>query len=364
VLAGHTGADLRITLDRLLLEQEFLTLAGMDAASNARLDQVIGVSNALDQSNVSLAEVVGAVKGQSTADALVDALRGQSSDMVDSAGGWTPAAAADLEKRRGDIVNQLATDSFPADTVTGLEKTRDVTLLSMSQALVAHDQQTAAQRLEAAIAANDNLARPLAAALAARSSDLTPATVEGRDVDLRRSINQDLQEHLWWTALALSASADGRAPDAQVPLARADAASADLGSILGQVWTDDVGNEVADGLRSETATLEGIAGGADRRQSATELDRERSDLDGHLASANPLLPPGLMNQQLRASDQPFLVAADAFLTRDYAAAYSRVLEAGRQGQKPADSLALSIVDRFPGRYLELPPPPSDQGPGR
>ena len=89
---------------------------------------------------------------------------------------------------------------------------------------------------------------------------------------------------------------------------------------------------------------------------ATNLDRLRGELDGLLSGANPLLPKGLLTQQLRASDQPLLSAADAFAARDFLNAYSRLRDAARQSQKPAESIALSIIDRFPGRYLVLPTP--------
>jgi hypothetical protein len=359
IVAGRSGADVRITLDRLLLEQEFLTMAAMDAAANARLDELIGASSALDQSSVSLAEVVGAINGQPAAVALLEALRGETADLVGAAGGWTPAAAADLERRRAAVASQLATDDLSADTATGLLVTRDQTLLSVSASLANQDRAAAIQELESALAANDNLALPLSAALATRASELTTRTVEGRDVDLRRSINQALQERLWWATLAVTASADGRAPGAQLPLARSDDAANSLGAIVAGVWTTELGDEVAEGLRSESATLNGIAAGGDRRQLATQLDRLRSDLDSHLAATDELLPPGLLGQQLRASDQPQLTAVDGFIARDYTAAFSRALEAGRQAQKPADTLAMSIVDRFPGRYLVLRSSPAN-----
>ena len=72
-----------------------------------------------------------------------------------------------------------------------------------------------------------------------------------------------------------------------------------------------------------------------------------------------MLPPGLLVQQLRASDQALLSAADAFAARDFLSGYARLRESARQSQKPADTLALSIIDRFPGRYLVLPSPPAD-----
>jgi hypothetical protein len=45
-----------------------------------------------------------------------------------------------------------------------------------------------------------------------------------------------------------------------------------------------------------------------------------------------------------------------------AAGLARLHEAARQSQKPAATLALAIVDRYPGRYL-LFPSPSPRSPG-
>src|SRR6266566_8996609 len=71
ILAGRSGADVRVTLDRLLQEQVYLTAPGMDAATNFRLDELLGVSSGLDQSSIVLAEVLWAVKGQSAAEAFL-----------------------------------------------------------------------------------------------------------------------------------------------------------------------------------------------------------------------------------------------------------------------------------------------------
>jgi hypothetical protein len=63
----------------------------------------------------------------------------------------------------------------------------------------------------------------------------------------------------------------------------------------------------------------------------------------------------------RGSDQALLTSADAFASRDLVSAFARVHEAVRQVQKPAWTLALAIVDRYPARYLDLPTPTPQAG---
>ncbi len=103
VVAGRSGADVRVALDLVLQENAFLLAAAENAASNARLDELIGVSSALDQNSVLLAEIVGAAKGQTVAQALLEAWRGEVADVVSYAQGQGASASADLDRKRSVI---------------------------------------------------------------------------------------------------------------------------------------------------------------------------------------------------------------------------------------------------------------------
>jgi hypothetical protein len=303
--------------------------------------------------------VVGAVKGQPTAVALIDAWRGQSSDFIQLSGAQRSAAMADLDRRRATIAAQLATGELSSEQVDELLRANAEAQLAIADAVVAHDAAQFARAVRRASAASDDLARPLANALAAQVPSQVTAPSAGLDVDLRLAINRLLQDHLWLTAAAAASGADSRTADQQALAAAADAASTELGQQIAATWGADLGSTVADRLRRQSAALIAAAAGGDRAQSATDVERLRTELDALLASANPLLPRGFLAQQLRASDQPLLTAGDAFVLHDFGTAYSRLREAARLAQKPADSLALSIVDRFPGRFLTLPAASSD-----
>jgi hypothetical protein len=359
VLAGRNGADVRVALNLLLQEQVFLTAAAMNAASNARLDELIGVTPTLDQNSVLLAQVLGVVKGQATAVALLDAWRGQVADQVAYSRGQPAVALADLDRRWASIAGQLAMADFSVAAADDLLRRRTQAQLDVADSLIRHDSAEAIRRVRVAAAGSDELARPLAAAIARQLPALAPPPTEGLDIDVRIGLSRALQEHTYLTGAAFGAAADNRALDLEALNAAAGQNAMEFGAQVGSVWGPDLGNGLADRLRAETATLVSAASGGDRRQSATDLDRLRGELDGLLAAANPLLPKGLLAQQLRASDQPLLTAADAFAARDFLSAYSRLREAARQSQKPAESIALSIIDRFPGRYLVLPTPVLD-----
>jgi hypothetical protein len=358
VLAGRSGADVRVSLDRFLQEQIFLTAVGMDAASNARLDELLGVSSALDQNSIVLAEVLWAIKGQPAAESFLAAWRSQNADLIQYAQGQTTAVSLDLDRRGSAIAEQLAMGDFEASLAEDLLRARNQAQLRMADATISHNALEATRSVRLVATSSDDIGRPLAAAIAAQVPNLAPPPTEGPDVDVRLSVNRLLVEHIYLVGAAVEAAAGGRTLDVQARVGAANESADELGQQLASLWGPELGNSLADRLRARTAAFVSLASGRDRTQVATELDRLRGEIDVILAGANPLLPQGMLSQQLRPIDQSMLAAADAFAARDFATAYARLREAARQAQKPADALALSIVDRYPGRYLVLPSPAS------
>jgi hypothetical protein len=356
LLAGRGGADLRISLNVLFQEHAFLIAVGMQAAGNSRLDEQIGVSSLLDQNATTLAGIVGAVKGQAAAQALLDAWRAQTVDLLAHAQGQQSSALTDLDARRATLAAQLALGDFSSTQADDALERRLQAQLGLADSVVAQDQGRASQQLGSLLGMSDDISQPLAAAMAAQLPDLVPSATEGADVDVRLHLANSITSHLLLTAAALEAAGDGRAADAQVYTAAASASAADIARQIDlslAAGGSGTGEAIADRLNGQTAAFVAAAGGADRRQAADDIDRLRGEMDTLLAKANPLLPPGLLNQQLRASDQPLLTASDSFAARDYATAFARVHEAVRQVQKPAETLAVAMIDRYPGRYLAL-----------
>lgn len=364
VLAGRSGADVRVTLDRLLQEQVYLAILGMDAASNARLDELLGVSSALDQGALVLAEVLWAIEGQPQAESFLTAWRGQNADLLQYAQGQTAAASSDLGRRGSAIAEQLALGDFAASPIEDLLRVRNQAQLGLADATIGHNPGSVSRSVRLVATSSDDLGRPLAAAIAIEVPNQAPAPTEGPDIDVRLGLNRLLVEHAYLTGAAIEAAADGRVLDAQARVDAASDSADELGRQLAQVGGPDLGSALADRLRAQTATLVALGSGGNRAQATTDLDRLRGEIDGLLSAANPLLPQGMLSQQLRPIDQALLAASDAFAARDFATAYARLREAARATQKPADSVALSIIDRFPGRYLVLPTPvPIDTAPG-
>jgi hypothetical protein len=356
VVAGRSGADVRVALDLLLQEQVYLSALAMDAATSARLDELNGVSSTLDQNSITFAQLLGAVKDQAAAQTLLEAWRGLVADLIGYAQGQQTSATADLDQRRQIIAGQLSVGGLSQTRADDLLRARIASLLGLADAIVAHDAGLSSQRLRTTVAASDDLARPLAAAIAQHLPERAPPPTDGPDIDVRIALTRGFQAHTYLTGAATDAAADGRSGDVDALVTAANTNAAALGSQLADVYGADVGDGLAERLRTQTASLVSSAAGGDRHQTAADLDRVRGELDGLLSGANALLPPGLLKQQLRASDQPLLTASDSFAARDYVTSFVRLREAARQSQKVADSLAQTIVDRYPGRYFVLATP--------
>ncbi|MBV9601588.1 MAG: hypothetical protein JOZ87_32670 [Chloroflexi bacterium] len=356
VLAGRSGADLRVSLDQALEENAYLTAAVMQAASNARLDELIGASTMLDQSTLNVAEIVGNVKGANSAQVLADAWRAQTTDLIVYSQAQRSAPPTDLDQQRTVLAAQLAMGDFSEEAAETILQRRTQQELAVADSLASHDTAQATQRLATLVEGNADLSQPLAAAMASQLPDLLPPATTGADIDVRLRLGGSLLQHLYLSGDAIDAAADNRAADAQAYAAAAGVVSDDLGNQLASMYTPDVGQGVADRLRVQTEALVSAASGGDRHQASADIDRTRGEIDSLLSGANPLLAPGLLSQELRASEQPMLTSADAFESRDFATAYARLHEAARQSQKSAETLELAIVDRYPGRYLVLPTP--------
>jgi hypothetical protein len=356
VVAGRSGSDVRISLDLLLQEQVYLSDLAMDAAASARLDELIGISGSLDQNSMALAEIVGAVKDQAAAQTFVEAWRGLVADLTDYAQGEQTAASADLDQRRPIIATQLAIAGFSETQADELLQKRIQAELGLADALIAHDPAESMQRLKTTVVDSDTLGQPLAAGIATRMSDQAPGPTQGPAIDVRIAMTRAFQAQTYLTGSAIDAAADARSADVPSLVAAEGDTAADLGMQLRDVYGAQVGASVAERLRAETAALLTVAAGGDRQKAAADLDRLRGEIDTLLSGANPLVPAGMVKQELRASDEPLLTATDAFVARDFVTSFVRLREAARDMQKPADAVAQSIVDRYPGRYFTLATP--------
>src|SRR5262249_14443523 len=151
------------------------------------------------------------VKGQSTAQALADAWRAQTADLVQLARAQTDSrVSGDLDTQNSAIAAQLALDRFTSSAAEDLLRQRVEAFRALADALARRDAVDAAARVQTAALASDGLARPLAAAISVTVPAQAPAPSEGLDVDVRLALARDLLAHVYVVGAAAAAAGDGR----------------------------------------------------------------------------------------------------------------------------------------------------------
>ncbi|HEY3059295.1 MAG TPA: hypothetical protein VGL99_10010 [Chloroflexota bacterium] len=323
VLVGYSGSDLRVGLDLALEENLYLTAAAIAAAAAQRTDELAGLSRTLDQTSSTIAAIVGAVRGSQAQQTLLDGLRAQIATVLSAARGEGATFDVDTTdpvlRARGVALRMLVLNATPIDLAT----------------------------LRNTLAGMDDVARPLAADLAERAAAQLAGPTDEPETQLRLAVDRHVQEHVLLLGLALH---PGGPTNADAPNAPLD----ELAQQLAPIYGEPMARGLASVLHEHTTALLST----NRPLAPVALDQARADLDALLATANPLLPKGIISAQLRAADQELLAAADSFVARDWGSAYSHIHQAARLSQRVGDAIALATTDRYPGRFLATPTPAS------
>jgi hypothetical protein len=338
VLVGRNGSDVRVGLDLALEENVYLAAAAIEAAAHERDDELAGTARTLDQTAATLAAIVGAVRGPEAQQALLEALRRQTAEVLDYTRGTgaRPSAPPDaLLQQRAQGLLDIVDSAIGADSADAVHATTT---------------------LRAAAARMDDVVRPLAADLAAQVPAQVAGATDAVEVELRLALDRRLQERVFLVGRALSASVDGRDVDRQAAAQTADATAEELGQLFAPFYGDSVATHLAGALRERNAALLGPTSSGNRDSSANALELARDELDSTFSGANALLPRGMLVVQLRAEDQELLATVDALGARDWGSAYGHLHQAARLSQRFGDALAQATADRFPGRFLPTPAP--------
>jgi hypothetical protein len=322
VLVGHSGSDLRASLDLALEENLYLAGASIAAVADGRLDEESGIAGPLDQTSSTIAAIVGAVRGAPVQAALLDGLRRQTAN---------PTSAPDPT---GDAI---------ADT---LLRGRAESLRTLSAA----DAIRSAATVRSAAAHADDVVRPLVAQLATEVPGQIAGSTDDADIALRLAVDRRLQERDYLLGRAFHAEDADNSPD----LAAAGATVDEIAALLAPSYGQDVATRITGPLHARNAAL----GHPDQDRSAiaAQLDQARGDLDTALSAANPLVPRGIAAAELRAEDQELQAAVDALATSDWRAVYGHLHQAARLSQRFGDTLAQATSDRYPNRFLATPTP--------
>ena len=114
-LVGHSCSDLHVALVLMLQDNAYASAAAVEAAANARLDELIAATAALDQSASTISQLVAAVRGQSDSQQVLDDWRAANSDLVQYAQGGAGTSQQDVARRN----LQIRADGSATHVATG-----------------------------------------------------------------------------------------------------------------------------------------------------------------------------------------------------------------------------------------------------
>jgi hypothetical protein len=175
--AMHHGASstLRATLRTLLQEHAFLAANATAAALGGRKGEFEAAAGALDMNSVDVSRAIGAVYGAGAEQAFLALWRKHIGFVVDYTVGVASKDQAKSEKAVGDLVQYTqdfgaflasANPNLPKEAVAGLVKDHVLTLKAVIDAQAAMDATASYAALRAAAMHMQNIADPLADAIA------------------------------------------------------------------------------------------------------------------------------------------------------------------------------------------------------
>ena len=182
--------------------------------------------------------------------------------------------------------------------------------------------------------------------------------VEGRDtvfspaMTMRLTLDRLLGEHTYLAAIVMRAQLEGGA-HLEAAVDALDANSADLADQIKAVYgleaarafSDLWTGHTSDYLAYVAATADGDEG---RQQAALEgLASYRSEFSTFLAGANPHLDAAGLETLLESHTHHLVSQVDAFVARNYRAAFDMLRGGYRQTEELAADLAGAIADQFP-----------------
>jgi hypothetical protein len=258
-----SAADLRTTLNLLLSEHITFASKATAAALGGRMDEFTGYSDLLNDNGNDIADLVGSVYGDSAETMFKGIWGAHNGYFVD----YTKGVAADDDDKKNAAVTNL-TDKYVPDFsklvagATGL-KEEDVASLTMehvtkTKAIV--DAQAAALKsksqddwAKAYSAIRDGFAHmkmigdALSEAIASQHSSTFKGDPKTAAVDLRVSLNQALQEHLYLATFATGAALGGRDGEFAAASDALNANGNDIGDVIGKLY-DDAAKTTFEGL--------------------------------------------------------------------------------------------------------------------
>ena len=356
------AADLRVTLNLLLMDHVYLASA---ATNQALLGNDAGFKAAaatLDKNTVGLGDAIGSVYGDAAKTSFLALWRKHIGFFVDYTMGAAAKDQAKKDKAKADLDGYRADfDAFITGANPNLPKgaVADLLVAHVSSLFAVIDAQAAKDptfidKIKLSAAHSQKIADPLAGAISKQFPDKLPGTAS-KAADLRVALNLLLDEHVQIVAFATGAALSGNDAGFQAAAKTLDTNTVGLGDAIGSVYGDAAKTTFLELWRKHigffvnytVATAKGDKAGQDK--AVADLDGYRKDFDAFLTGANPNLPKGAVAELLI----PHVTGIAGFVQAQNAkdtSSYDKAETTAMHSQKIADPLAEAIVKQFPAKF--------------
>ena len=359
-----SASDLRLTLGRLLGEHAYLAMEAMRAAATNRAD-ADALLGGLDKNSTELTAAVASVYGADAGSEFERLWQQHIDALVAFARARAAGNQAAMDGARASMDNfRAAFSRFLADANPNLSGDAEAHALQLHldqlTSFVEVDYRQAFATARAAYSHmfefGDDLARAIAAQFPERF-DGGNVAFSGRTT-LRRDLGRLLGEHLVLAAEAMRAGLDGR-PDAAAAASSLRANSADLASLIGNVYGSDAEAAFAELWGRHIETYLGYIGAVRSRNAAGRTAALRDLQVYHTAVAEFVhaAAPALSVRDVEALISHHVTAlinqVDASAAGDHVRSVSVTREAYAHMFEVGDALGTAIADQFPERFPDL-----------
>jgi hypothetical protein len=240
------AANLRVSLDELLGEHIILAAKATDAALGGRSDQFGAYGELLNTNGTDIGAAIGSIYGTPAEDTFNQIWSAHDGFFVDYTTGVATKDKAKADKAVGDLTGTYVPQfsqflagatGLPEAAVTDLVTQHVVQTKAIVDAQAAGDWTAAYTALRTAYAHMQMIGDALAPAIAKQQSIAGDAATPA--VDLRVSLNQLLQEHLYLASFATDAAIGGRSDEFAAAGAALNTNGTDLGAAIGSLYGMD-----------------------------------------------------------------------------------------------------------------------------
>ncbi|GAC1656484.1 MAG: hypothetical protein NVS9B1_11970 [Candidatus Dormibacteraceae bacterium] len=363
--AKSAAADVRVKLNYLLGEHIVLASKATGAALGGRNAEFAAYGDLLNKNGNDIGDMIGSVYGDAAKTQFNGIWSAHNGFFVD----YTKAVAAKDDAAKAKAVQNLTTiyvpqfsefiagaTGLPKDTVAQLTTMHVQQTAAIVDAQAAKDWPTAYANIRKAYAHMRSIGDPLSEAIVAKNSSKIAGDPKNKAVDLRVTLDQALQEHLYLASFATGAALGGRNEEFAAAGNALNQNGTDIGAAIGSIYGQEAQTKF-NGIWSAhngffvdytkaVAAKDDAAKGKAVSNLTTVYVPQFSDF---LAGATGLPKDAVANLTTMHVTTTAAVV-DAQAAGDAAAAATKDRAAAQHMMSIGDPLAEAIVAKFPDKF--------------